>query len=131
MRKLGMDPEARLDLFVTMEAFLGYVKSLHTSLVEVMADVAAIRDAVFNDPTEIAAYRNNLKIALGNAKPLVEEACATATICWRSLSPRSGGRTNRKDPRPALQSSGPEACRNPSGGPCFLWRWFYRVWFFK
>jgi hypothetical protein len=74
MRKLDMDPEARLDLFVTMEAFLGYVKSLHSSLGEVMADVAAIRDAVFTDPTEIAAYRNNLKIALGSAKPLVEEA---------------------------------------------------------
>jgi hypothetical protein len=74
MRKLDMDPEARLDLFVTMEAFLGYVKTLHTSLGEVMADVAAIRDAVFNDPAEITAYRNNLKIALGSAKPLVEEA---------------------------------------------------------
>ena len=32
MRKLDMDPGARLDLFVTMEAFLGHVKSLHTSL---------------------------------------------------------------------------------------------------
>jgi len=75
MRKLDMDPEARLDLFVTMEAFLGYVKSLHTSLGEVMADVAAIRDTVFNDPSEIAAYRNNnLKTVLGRAKPLVDEA---------------------------------------------------------
>jgi hypothetical protein len=42
MCKLDMDPEARLDLFVTMEAFLGYVKSLPTSLGEVMADIAAI-----------------------------------------------------------------------------------------
>ena len=39
-----------------------------------MADVAAIRDAVFADPTEIAAYRNNLNIVLGSAKPFVEEA---------------------------------------------------------
>jgi hypothetical protein len=74
MRKLDMDPEARLGLFVTMAALLGFVKSLHTSLGEVMADVAAIRDAVFTDPTEIAAYRNNLNIAPGSAKPLVEEA---------------------------------------------------------
>ena len=74
MRKLDVDPEARLDLFVTMEGFLGYVKSLHSSLGEVMADVAAIRDAVFTDRTEIADYRNNLNIALGSAKPLVEEA---------------------------------------------------------
>jgi len=74
MRKLDTDPQARLDLFVTMEAFLSHVKSLRTSLGEVMADVAAIRDAVFADPTEIAAYRNNLNIVLGSAKPFVEEA---------------------------------------------------------
>jgi hypothetical protein len=74
MRKLDMDPGARLDLFVTMEALLGYIKSLHTNLGEVMADVAAIRDAVVADPTEIAAYRNNLNITLGSTKPLVEEA---------------------------------------------------------
>jgi hypothetical protein len=69
-----MDTEARLDLFATMEAFLVYVKSLHTTLGEVMADVAAIRNTVFDDPAEIAVYRSNLKAALDSAKPMMDEA---------------------------------------------------------
>jgi len=68
-----MDPEARMDLYVTIEALLGYVKSLHATLGAVMADVAAIRDTVF-DPVEIAAYRACMKVDFDNAKPMTDEA---------------------------------------------------------
>ena len=73
MRKFEMEPEARIDLFVTMEAFLGYVKSLHATLGAVMSDVTAIRNTVFDDPEEVALYRSNLKMTLNTARPMVDE----------------------------------------------------------
>lgn len=54
MRRFDMDPQARMDLYAAMETFLGYVKTVHATLGAVMADVAAIRDTVF-DPEENAA----------------------------------------------------------------------------
>ena len=73
MRRFDMDPEARMDLYATVEALLDYVKSLHVTLGDVMTDVAAIRDTVF-DPVEIAAYRASMRVAPDNAKPLMDEA---------------------------------------------------------
>lgn len=74
MRISGMDPEARPDLFAAMEAFLGSVESLHATLAAVMADAAATRNTVFDDPAGIAVYGRNLKLALSTAKPMVDEA---------------------------------------------------------
>jgi hypothetical protein len=50
------------------------VKSLHASVGAVMADVAAMRSTLFEDPEEVAMYRRNLKVAVDAAKPMVEEA---------------------------------------------------------
>jgi hypothetical protein len=50
------------------------VKSLHASVGAVMADVAAMRSTMIEDPEEMASYRTNLKLAMATAKPMVEEA---------------------------------------------------------
>jgi hypothetical protein len=39
------------------EALLGCVESLHASIGAVMAEVAAIRNTVFEDAEEISSYR--------------------------------------------------------------------------
>lgn len=74
MSKLEMEPQERLELLAYLEALLGCVKSLHASVGAVMADVAAIRNTVFEDPEEISQYRTNLRVAVATAKPMVDEA---------------------------------------------------------
>jgi hypothetical protein len=74
MSKLQMESEERMELLAYLEALLGCVKSLHASVGAVMADVAAMRSTIFEDPDEIALYRTNLKLAVATAKPIVEEA---------------------------------------------------------
>jgi len=66
--------EERAEILAYLEALLGCVKSLHASVGAVMADVAAIRTTMLDDPEEIALYRTNLKLAVATAKPMVEEA---------------------------------------------------------
>ena len=39
-----------------------------------MADVAAIRKTVFEDPENIELYRTHLKTTIATTKPMVEEA---------------------------------------------------------
>lgn len=74
MSKVMLEPEEKLELLAYLEALLGCVKSLHASVGAVMADVAAIRNTVFEDPEDIALYRTNLRLAVATAKPMVEEA---------------------------------------------------------
>ena len=57
MSKLRLEPRERTELLAYFEAFLGCVKSLHASIGAVMADVAAIRNTVFEDAEEISVYR--------------------------------------------------------------------------
>jgi hypothetical protein len=74
MAKLEWDTNEKLELLASLEALLGCMKSLHTTVGAVMADVAAIRNTVFDDPEDMAAYRANLRMAMATAKPLVDEA---------------------------------------------------------
>lgn len=74
MAKMRMDQQEQSDLLAYLEALLGCVKSLHASVGAVMADVAAMRSTLLEDPDEIALYRTNLKMAVATAKPMVEEA---------------------------------------------------------
>lgn len=74
MLKSALDPKDRLDLLATLEALPGCMKALHATVGSVMADVAAIRSTVFEDPLELAAYPANLRQAVAPAKPAVEEA---------------------------------------------------------
>lgn len=50
------------------------VKTLHATVGAVMADVAALRRTVLQDPKEMLEYRNNLLSAIETARPLVDEA---------------------------------------------------------
>jgi hypothetical protein len=74
MAKLQLDAREKLDLLASLEAILGCVKSLHATVGAVMADVAAIRNTVFEDPDDVAVYRANLRMAMASAKPMVDEA---------------------------------------------------------
>jgi phosphoenolpyruvate-protein kinase (PTS system EI component) len=74
MARLQMDSTGRMELLNYLEAILGCVKSLHASVGAVMADVAAIRNTVFEDAEEIALYRTNLKMAVATARPMIDEA---------------------------------------------------------
>ncbi|MGB7847703.1 MAG: hypothetical protein WBL63_18980 [Candidatus Acidiferrum sp.] len=74
MAKLQLEPQERMELLTYLEALLGCVQSLHASVGAIMADVAAIRNTVFEDPEEMAQYRTNLKMAMATAKPMVDEA---------------------------------------------------------
>jgi hypothetical protein len=74
MSKPQMESEERMELLAYLEALLGCVKSLHASVGAVMADVAAMRSTIFEEPDEIALYRTNLKQAVATARPMVEEA---------------------------------------------------------
>ncbi|HTZ32077.1 MAG TPA: hypothetical protein VMH31_06450 [Methylomirabilota bacterium] len=73
-KHLEMTAQEKMDLLAYLEAILGCVKSLHAGLGAVMADVAAIRATVFDDPEELEAYRANLKLAVNTARPMVDEA---------------------------------------------------------
>ena len=73
-KHLNMTEQEKTDLLAYLEAILGCVKSLHAGLGAVMADVAAIRATVFDDPGELEAYRTNLKMAVLTARPAVDEA---------------------------------------------------------
>ena len=73
-KHLEMSEQEKMDLFAYLEAILGCVKSLHAGLGAVMADVAAIRTTVFDEPEELANYRAKLKLAVTTAKPMVDEA---------------------------------------------------------
>lgn len=74
MAKLQLDPEEKLDLLASLEALLACMKSLHNTVGAVMADVAAIRSTVFEDPEDLAVYRANLRLATAIPKPIVDEA---------------------------------------------------------
>jgi hypothetical protein len=74
MFKNKRDAEETAEIMAYLEALLGCVKSLHASVGAVMADVAAMRKTVLEDPDEVALYRTNLKVAVATAKPMVEEA---------------------------------------------------------
>ena len=69
-----MNVQDKAELLGYLEAILGCVKSLHAGLGAVMADLAAIRATVFDDPEELDTYRSNLKLAVVKARPMVDEA---------------------------------------------------------
>jgi hypothetical protein len=57
-----------------MQATILQVKTLHATLGALMADVAALRRTVLQEPEDVLAYKNNLNSTLETARPLVDEA---------------------------------------------------------
>lgn len=57
-----------------LEAVIQYVQSLHAIIGAMMADIAAIRNTVFDDRESMESYQSNLKLTLEAARPAIEEA---------------------------------------------------------
>lgn len=85
MAKLNWDAKEREELLAYLDALLGYVRSLHANVGKVAADVAELRDKVFDDPEEIVRYRANLRSAVANAKPIIEEAMPFCDDLWQEI----------------------------------------------
>ncbi len=73
-----LDPDLQVDDAQNLQGYLlltiKQVKSIHAVLSALMADVAAVRRTLLQNPAEMAEYRNNLRSTLEIAKPLVDEA---------------------------------------------------------
>jgi hypothetical protein len=74
MSKKEFDVVEKMELLAHLEAILGSVKSLQAALGSVMADVAAIRNTVFDDVEELELYKTNLRTAVATAQPMVDDA---------------------------------------------------------
>jgi uncharacterized membrane-anchored protein YhcB (DUF1043 family) len=51
-----------------------------------MADVAAIRKTMFEDPEKIDSYRNHLKQTIATTRPLVNEAMLSYDLLIQEIS---------------------------------------------
>ena len=80
-------PEVQLpsDLQHHLEAILSCVKALHATLSAVMADVAAIRKTMFEDPDNIDTYNRHLTQTIATAKPLVDQAMLYYDLQMREI----------------------------------------------
>lgn len=74
MSKLQWNEQEKLEFRASPEALLGGLKALHATVGRVMADVAAIRNTVLEDPEDMAVYRANLRLAVAMATPMMDEA---------------------------------------------------------
>jgi hypothetical protein len=82
----SLEVQQHSDLRPHLEQILSCVKSLHVTLSAVMADVAAIRKTVFEDPGKIDTYRNHLKQTIATTKPLVDEAMLSYDLLMQEIS---------------------------------------------
>ncbi|MGB7433866.1 MAG: hypothetical protein WBR26_20815 [Candidatus Acidiferrum sp.] len=73
MAKLRMDAEEKTELLAYLEALIGCVTSLQTSVSRIMTDIEAMRSTIFDDPDELASHRHTLKSAVTSAQPRVED----------------------------------------------------------
>ena len=85
MSNLSLGVQHRSNLRSHLETILGCVKSLHCTLSALMADVAAIRRTVLDDPTNIDIYRVHLRQTMATTKPLVEEAMVSSDCFFHKL----------------------------------------------
>lgn len=73
-----LNPDLQVDDAQNLQDYVLFtikqVKSVHAVLSALMADVAAVRRTLLQDPAEIADYKNNLRSAMETARPLVNEA---------------------------------------------------------
>ena len=81
-----LEAQHHSDLRPHLEKILSCAKSLHVTLSAVMADVAAIRKTMFEDPEKIDTYRNHLKQAIAITKPLVDEAMLSYDSLMQEIS---------------------------------------------
>ncbi|HYL84668.1 MAG TPA: hypothetical protein VE263_10565 [Candidatus Angelobacter sp.] len=66
------------------------VKTLHATVGAMMADIAAIRRTVLQDPEEVLDYKNNLLSTIETARPLVDEALQSYDEMIRQIGESEG-----------------------------------------
>lgn len=66
------------------------VKTLHAAVGAMMADVAALRRTVLQEPKEMLDYRNNLVTTIETARPLVDEAMQSYDAMIRQIEESEG-----------------------------------------
>lgn len=86
MSNLALEGEHCKNLRPHLKAILNCVKSLHATLSAVMADVAAIRTTVFDEPENVDIYRSHLKQAIATSRPLVEEAMLSYDVLMQEIA---------------------------------------------
>ena len=74
MSRFQLEAQEQMDVLAYLEALVGCVKSLQGSVEVLMADVAAIRNTVYEDPEETALYRTKLKLAMATGRPKIDGA---------------------------------------------------------
>jgi hypothetical protein len=73
MAKWQTDSGQRMELVAYLEALLGWVQSPRASVGDVLAQAAAMRNNVLENPVDVALYQTNLKLAAATTTPMVHE----------------------------------------------------------
>jgi hypothetical protein len=91
MSKSQWEAQEKLELLASLDALLGCMKSLHTTVGAVMADVAAIRSAFFDDPEELAEQRSNIrKAVMARRGPNFEDSANSYEDLIRQIADSQG-----------------------------------------
>ena len=74
MAKLQLESEERMELVAYLEALLGCVKSLHASVGDVLAEVAAMRSYGARKSGRHRLVSDQLEAEAASARPMVQDA---------------------------------------------------------
>lgn len=70
MDKKRMKDQEQEDLLLYLDSLLRCLDALHTSVGEVMADVAVMRNTILEDQQELSLYRSGKPLTMGSIKLL-------------------------------------------------------------
>ncbi|PYU13922.1 MAG: hypothetical protein DMG37_09065 [Acidobacteria bacterium] len=68
------------------------VRALHATLSALMTDVAAIRRTFLHDRADMVLYKDNLRMAIETARPIVDEAMHSYDEMIRQIQESEGWR---------------------------------------
>ena len=71
MAKIRLEAEGKREVLAYLEALLGRVQILQTSVGAVVADIAAMRDCLFDDPEETTLNKSQQKLVARNGMTTV------------------------------------------------------------
>jgi hypothetical protein len=74
MSRSLLDQQGESECQTTLEEVLQYLQSLHAIVGTLIAEVTAIRKTVINDQDSLEHFESNLKLAMNEARPAIEEA---------------------------------------------------------
>jgi hypothetical protein len=68
------------------------VRALHATVSALMTEPAAMRRTVLRSPGDLAHYKNNLRLAMQAARPIVDEAMQSYDEMIRQIAESEGWR---------------------------------------